>query len=337
MNTRLCFVETVDFLFLFPPFCGLSILTGITWGGMACFEAETLDLTTFWDVFHIGGCQFLQALARYKAVVTGPDLILFLSGTWKDVMARRPRSIELTVLYCGQANGAGLRSMVKSMDGWTWNEESCRHELMEWCRVPADKVDCFVEGESWTRKIHLVQLPRPPGEVVLSRAYGSSVGTYLKGGRDGSGKVVSLFPRVTFGRSCCWFPRVLSDACRRQVERLYDGWEIRETRCADVVEMALEVGASFRKVGDDLCWLLFFAPDGRVVDNKRPFLSAKRCEARDGEPQEGRAGDGGASLFPTLRACGNSFGVKYPKATWTWDIVTRPEGKGKNEDSSLFP
>lgn len=228
------------------------------------FALDGVNLLFFLGKFGLGEQSFLKTLQTFKAVATGVDLILMLTGRWGTLYGENPRSLHLVVLCSGAMAREGLRERFVKQERYRRSVSACRHELMEWAAVPKDKVDCFVQGELSQRVIHVVELPRSPIEVVLSRTYGSMAGTYLKG----NGVIVSLFPRSTFEQRVCWFPSVQSVARKQKVQRLYPGWHCDAGSDSSVIKQ--EVGASFRNAGDPYCWVIEFAADGGVRSSREP-------------------------------------------------------------------
>lgn len=315
------------------------------------FETDGLDLDFFMGKFCLDRRTFLAEIKKQEAIITGVDLVLFLSGEWKSIYEAGPRALECVVLCCGAGARRGLRKALVREQPYRRVESGCRHELGEWSVVPGDKVDCYVCGRLGERKIHVVELPCAPEQAVLSRSYGSMAGTYLKG----SGEMVCLFPRLTFEQRCCWFPWWPSGRRVRLVERLYRGWSCETTGTGVAVEEE-EVGASFRDVRDGLCWKIRFGDGGRVEESEGPRVGgcvvtlilcfrvsvADWCCSVVGEVSEGDVGElnstGAATgeewarIFPTLKAQKNVYGTKYTPEAWMWNVAVGETRKGKEVD-----
>jgi hypothetical protein len=225
------------------------------------FCAGYRDVGAFLDVFHLSYKALLLVLRETGAIVTGRELLVFMTGGWKRSIGDRPRSLTLDVVCHGiKARGALERLLEASK--YRRNEWRCRHDVGEWAQVPEDKISCFVRGELHNRVVHLVELPRPPQEVVLSRTYGNMAGTYL----GGAGSVISLFPDTTFEQVRYWLPSHKRPALGVSVARKYVEWQLQ-----DKDGCSAELGARMRSIADKFTWQVKFDEDGQFSESWPPL------------------------------------------------------------------
>jgi hypothetical protein len=200
----------------------------------------------------------LDLLLRWKAVVTGADFVTFVSTSWKRSLEERPRCLVLDVLCPGaEAQAAFVRYLFRT--GYRRNGYACRHSLGEWAHLPDGSVCCLTEGSLSQRVVHVVRLKAKPEAVILSRVYGSMIGTYLTGNR----RVVSLFPYLTIQRRQRWLPEGASACLQQECARKYSTWPLasRDT---------WELDVPFRTAVDKHCWSLLFDTRGIVVSVQLP-------------------------------------------------------------------
>lgn len=282
-------------------------------------DVSKANLVSFFASFRLELAGLLTALKTAGAVATGGDLILFLAGAWEQSLLERPRALVVDLLYAAE-QGKGKAVLVKYLarQGYRCNGRArCSHFLGEWRSLPPERVQCLVTGELDHRVVHLVELPRPPVEVVLSRVYGSMVGTYL----TGSGRAVSLFPYLTFYRHRCWFPHGVASKRTAELEWKYHGWTKGQVTEKDIVD---EVGASFRTADDEYCWIVQFSAEGNTRSSRLPRYSY----AVEGDDKKTPTGQDDKSkkadrhklvgFFPSMMASVNVNGMTYSSSTWIW-------------------
>jgi len=228
------------------------------------FLTGGFDLARFLEFFHLDCSSFLLSLRHQKAVATGADLVLFMAGAFGESLTERPRALILDVLCYGTETKSALVHML-GQAAYRQSEFKCFHTLGEWSVLPADKVTCMVRGQLSQRVVHLLELPRPPEEVVLSRTYGSMAGNYV----TGSGHMISLFPCLTFARHRCWLPSRVTKRFVALLERKYLGWSKGGPDEDDVDE----ISALVRKPGDPYCWTVAFKDNGEVIKSSCPDWS----------------------------------------------------------------
>lgn len=220
-------------------------------------DPSSIDIQGFFTTFGLKFQSVVRTLEQAKAIVTGSDFLTCMAGRWEESIRVRPRAIILDVLYYDSSAEAILRRML-SQAGYRVSSSACRHNLGEWSSVPSSKVTCMVRGSLSQRVVHLIRLPRPAVEVVLSRVYGTMPGTYL----DGSGTVVSLFPHITFVERRCWVPKIKCLDTRVKLARKYVGWLCGTSDVGD--GEVDEVGVGYRSVRDRYTWRVGFGQDGKV-------------------------------------------------------------------------
>lgn len=228
----------------------------------ALFLSSGLGLADFFNRFVLDVGSFLPAVRKANGVVSGPEVVAFMAGGWNKSLRENPRALVLDVLCYGpQARSVLERVLARS--GYHVSRR-CRHHLGEWTRLSADRVTCLVRGTLCTRVVHLVELCRPVVETLLSRVYGTMAGNYI----TGSGRMVSLFPHLTFHERRFWS----SPSCTRRegvsVARKYPAW-----RRFSGSDEPPEVGAAYRSTTDRFCWGVQFGPGGALVRSCPPDWS----------------------------------------------------------------
>ncbi|CAJ2512973.1 Uu.00g010920.m01.CDS01 [Anthostomella pinea] len=275
----------------------------------AMFTGEGLDLAAFVQTFGLSLASFLHELKRAGAVVTGADVVSFMAGEWKESLRLRPRAVILDVL-CHGYKARGALALFLTRSGYRLNPYACRHRIGEWASVRAERRVCLVKGDLSQRVIHLVELQRPVEEVLLSRIYGTLVGNYI----TGVGRIVSLFPRMSFVERRGWFPSGVTAVDVAGLTAKYVGW-----RClvGDGDEAGDEVTYWFRKTLDRYCWVLRCDLHGHVQDSQRPALPGDvpgdEMEVSD-EREASRKGF--AVFFPQMKASLNAGACVYDRETW---------------------
>lgn len=225
------------------------------------FVSGGADLTEFFQAFGLSLGPFLRVVRRARAIVTGVQVVLFLSGHWQLERERNPRALVMEVLCHTPGAAKALRAMLEQSRYSEYSD--CRHNLGEWKRIAVEKRTCMVQGKLVQRVVHVIELPRSPVQTVLSRTYGSMAGTYITGGA----KAASLFPHLTFVKRRCWLPHeVYSDKDRACVEDKYRGWKPLPPGL-DVPE---EISRPGRSIDDCLSWTLSFDPE-------RGHLRSEKC------------------------------------------------------------
>lgn len=234
------------------------------WPPWEVFRASGTTLVDFFNLFALESCEVLAALSQVDGVVTGPELLFFMTGMWKERERCLNRgAVTLDVLCVGHKSRIILKKMLED-SAYRESGNGCRHILGEWSIVPKDKVTCMVRGQLHGRVVHLIELPRPVVEVALSRVYGSGCGTYL----TGSGKVISLFPNMTFETHRVWMPGRLSGKDRALLESKYKGWTAMESPDPDGGDA--EVGMKVRRTNDQHCWIADMNAKGGPREVQRP-------------------------------------------------------------------
>ncbi|KAK4117958.1 hypothetical protein N657DRAFT_490264 [Parathielavia appendiculata] len=217
-----------------------------------------IDVRRFIESFGLDYRRLLAALAGSRALVTGREFLLLMAGLRDPRLPLRPGAIILDVLCYSRAARSTLELFFRQA-GYAVSRYRCRHNLGEWSSLPAGKVVCLVRGQLSQRVVHLLELKRPPTEVVLSRTYGSMAGTYL----TGTGSVVSLFPHLTFVQRRCWIPHHMSRSVRAKIRDKYQEWSFGERR-SGIDSRLDEVGAEFRSPTDSTSWTISFTQDGAI-------------------------------------------------------------------------
>lgn len=197
--------------------------------------------------------EFMDCVQQRAALVTGVELLTFVSTDWAQSLREFPRAVTLDVLCRAEAAGALVERLED--EGYTRGGDPCGHVLGEWSTLPEGSVQCLTQGEMGQRVVHVVSLKVKAEQAVLSRVYGSMCGTYL----TGAGRVVSLFPRLTFGSRRWWIPSDMPGRIRGEMSRKYAGW--REAEAEDV----WEVEAPFRTARDKFCWRMTFDRTGTIT------------------------------------------------------------------------
>ncbi|KAH6708514.1 hypothetical protein EV126DRAFT_409190 [Verticillium dahliae] len=261
---------------------------------------ESLNLREFFSKYAFEYLVVLEALKLAGAVVSGPEVVMFATGRWSDSLRERPRALVLDILYCGE-KPRRLLEMLMSQSGYKMNHYSCRHELGEWSNCAKDHVRCFVRGDLAQRVVHLVEVRAPPLEVILSRVYGSAVGTYI----TGSMRLVSLFPTITFKEKRIWMPTRTSKVELLKVERKYV--ELKRWSSGSNSEV---MGS--RRLSDKRTWRVTFGEDGVVLSSIEPPEEEARTDV-----DECRS-EGMGLCFPSMRPLLNSGGNVFPADIWKW-------------------
>ncbi|KAI3317104.1 hypothetical protein HD806DRAFT_516041 [Xylariaceae sp. AK1471] len=223
---------------------------------------ESIDLRGFLDAFSLDVNHFLAALKREKAIATGVEFVLLMAGEWRESLVRQPRALVLDVLHRDVEARSRLRAFFLSL-GYRENPYTCAHALGEWHGISKSRRVCLVRGSLSQRVVHLVEFCNPVEEVVLSRVYGTMVGTYL----TGAGRLVSLFPRMTFRERVCWCPRGVRRLSLPQLRRKYPDWSCS---VGSAKEAGFEVTDVFRTTLDDCTWVLRYTGDGVLEEVRKP-------------------------------------------------------------------
>ncbi|KAI0151829.1 hypothetical protein GGR57DRAFT_470494 [Xylariaceae sp. FL1272] len=230
----------------------------MNWNAETWIEHDILD--RFISIFVSSvDISFFALLETEKSVVTGADFIHLLCVGWQRWGTDRRGSLVLDILCPSRKSQEVIFQAMRRM-GYRSNTWRCSHALGEWAGLPTETVRCLLSGDCGEKVIHIISLERAVEEVLLSRVYGSMVGTYVTGQR----RIVCLFPHLTFSRRFCWIPQRIPNTMVSQFIRKYVGWNV--TRYG-----GKEVEASFRSGRDRYCWMLLFSKEGRVVGGQVPL------------------------------------------------------------------
>lgn len=181
------------------------------------------DLASFYRTYGLEFGPWLRVLRETSSLATGVAVVRFMSGEWSPVWQAGDGERMLEVLCHGRQAVQALCAFLE-LAGYCLKDR-CRHNVGEWQCVPRDKRCCLVRGRWGACVVHLVELPRSSVETVVSRAYGSMVGTYTTGG----GVVVSLFPHLTLTERKVWVPALLHGRVMAPVLRQrYRSWTLLE-------------------------------------------------------------------------------------------------------------
>jgi hypothetical protein len=289
----------------------------------SAFLAGEVDLAHFLAEFELDCPSLLEALKRWKAVVTGGDFLMFMAGEWKRRREEKRGALMLDVVCHGLKERAALREFLVRA-GYRENPYNRCHNVLEWNVLPKERVTCMVRGDLHQRVVHIFEVPREPAEVALSRAYGTAVGTYL----TGTGRVVSLFPHLTFVKRRCWMPLHSPAGFAVALGRKYVNWTQGGPDEGDVDE----VGAVYRKVGDEYCWLVRFSREtGEFVSCECPdwkslvFLQKHVGQTPDLDLSSSSSSRGGAGAeefyqrFPSMMASLNADALRFGVSPWMWN------------------
>lgn len=227
------------------------------------FARGGADLLEFVSLFAVDLGSFLALLRKQRAIATGVDIVAFVAGAWRKRRELRPGGVEMDVLCCGSSEAGAIRRFLEAA-GYREERRMCRHHLGEWAGLPPSKVACMVRGKLGQRVMHVIELPRSPVQTVLSRSYGSMVGTYLTGG----GSAVCLFPALTLVQGCCWVPERMSRSVEGRLMAKYPGWRVVRSG----QEYLREVDSLTRTLDDRMVFRLEFDEMGAL----RPRSRAKR-------------------------------------------------------------
>jgi|AZIC01.1.fsa_nt_gi hypothetical protein len=253
------------------------------------------------------------SLRRARAIVTGAPVALFMAGLWRRDGRSQPGAMVLDVLCHTFEAREVLRRMLEQ-SGYRVSKAMCRHNLGEWRATPQPKRVCLVRGSMMQRVVHLIELPRPVVETVVSRAYGSMAGVYLTGG----GKAVSLFPHISLVERRLWLPKTYTKRERAQVAAKYPGWNL--TSEEDGVPLG-DVKARKRSPGDGRTrWSYFNPATGKFVRSNVWYAvepSPERAMALSDEDV--------AESCPSLRAALNVSGSRFDPGHWQWSTARRSQ------------
>ncbi|KJZ68778.1 hypothetical protein HIM_11835 [Hirsutella minnesotensis 3608] len=274
------------------------------------FVSGGADLGDFFDAFRLDLRSFLSTLRKTRAIATGVQIVIFMTGRWREERERQSRTLVLDVLcHTPEARTTLQRALQRA--GYAVCETACRHNLGEWASIPREKRTCLVQGSFKQRTVHLIELPRPVVQTALSRVYGSMAGTYL----TGAGKMVSLFPHLTLVERRSWVPKQFSERTRSLVEDKYRGWR---AVCEDD-EVGEEIAGGGRSVDDSLCWSLLFDPSGGRLLPEKKRGAVTPNERIDGGRREAKPDEVKFSgRFPSMKASMNARGSVFDPGYWQW-------------------
>lgn len=224
------------------------------------FARGGADLGDFLGVFALDVESFLAVLRKQKAIATGVDVVAFVAGIWKRRREQRPGAVVIDILCYGGRQARAVRRYLETA-GYRGDKLTCRHHLGEWNGFPSSKLTCMVRGQLGQRVVHVVELPASPVQTVLSRTYGSMVGTYLTGG----GRAVCLFPALTLVQFCCWIPERMARGVEGRLSVKYSGWRVVRSG----QEHLREVDASMRTLDDSMVFYLEFDARGGLLPRSR--------------------------------------------------------------------
>lgn len=177
------------------------------------------DLKVFLEAFHLDVKSFLLVLRKTRSIVTGRQVICFLSGLWHHHQEVLPGGIVLDILYSSSESKIVLECIL-GRAGYSVDHVACPHNLGEWKGLPSLKIIYLAKGQLMQQVVYLIELRRSVVETVLSRVYGSIAGTYITEG----GRAVSLFPILTLADKKYWLPERYSKQLRNLVASKYISW-----------------------------------------------------------------------------------------------------------------